>query len=359
MADFTPGENLDESQKKLQKEQSEKNQELRRQMRENRINDLYQTVRSMGPMAGKRGRALDRIGGILDSYDGKKTDDSTGFDDNKIAPDDARDLSGRIKGRLDSARVREQPLSKDLKKESDRDRQRQLNQARALNKNGQLYPEQYNGQVGPDTDQLQDNSGLSGKKQVDRKDKKNRISPSLKDAQGQPITGFRGKAGEQLERSLNEYDQHRYNSPAGRLAEDRALKRGLSQTKAKGAAAGAEALARGEGAGGATESALSGAMEAKKYAQFRMLFLAIRGVAGISIVGIIILVLIWGVQLVLGHILGNEKWKMTKLELPIAIFVWMLLLVIIGIVIAVQAIGLAIITSTFGEMFGALNGIFT
>ena len=100
----------------------------------------------------------------------------------------------------------------------------------------------------------------------------------------------------------------------------------------------AAAAARGDGLGGVGEGALAGAASAKKWQQFRMILAVIRGVATISIVGIIITILIWGLQLLLGHVLGKEAWKMSKLEQIIAVPVWIILLAILTILIIVLII---------------------
>ena len=115
-------------------------------------------------------------------------------------------------------------------------------------------------------------------------------------------------------------------------------KLGMSGGKAGAVGGVAAAAARGDGLGGVGEGALAGAASAKKWQQFRMILAVIRGVATISIVGIIITILIWGLQLLLGHVLGKEAWKMSKLEQIIAVPVWIILLAILTILIIVLII---------------------
>lgn len=106
-------------------------------------------------------------------------------------------------------------------------------------------------------------------------------------------------------------------------------KLGVSSGKASAAGGVAAAATRGDGLGGLSEGALAGAASAKKWQNFRMILAVIRGVGAISIVGIIVTVLIWALQLMLGHVLGKEAWKMSQLEMIIAVPVCVLLLVIL------------------------------
>lgn len=106
-------------------------------------------------------------------------------------------------------------------------------------------------------------------------------------------------------------------------------KKGLGAGKSGAAVGAASAVAEGD-AKGAGEAALAGAAQARKIQQFRMIWLAIRTGSALTIVGIVITILIWGVQLVVGHMMGREKWKMTKIELPLAILVWGLIIIVVG-----------------------------
>ncbi len=172
-------------------------------------------------------------------------------------------------------------------------------------------------------------------------------------ALGTRISDLRGKASDKLDQHIKNYESSGPGSGRiGRAAEQQALKRGLSQTKAKGAAAAAEAAARGESAGKVAEAGAAGALAAKKFQQFRMVLTAIRAGCAISVVGIIVTILIWGVQLFLGHLLGREAWKMTKIELFIALPVWFIILGALFGILAIIAAQLGIIL----EVIEAVGG---
>lgn len=108
-------------------------------------------------------------------------------------------------------------------------------------------------------------------------------------------------------------------------------KLGMSGGKAGAAGGAAAAATRGDGLGGMSEGALAGAASAKKWKNFRMILAVIRGVGAISVVGIVVTILIWALQLLLGHVLGREAWKMSKIEMIIAVPVCVILLVILTI----------------------------
>ncbi|USN53341.1 MAG: hypothetical protein H6760_04210 [Candidatus Nomurabacteria bacterium] len=142
----------------------------------------------------------------------------------------------------------------------------------------------------------------------------------------------------------------------GKVAEQRALKRGLGQARARGVASGAEALLRGEGVRGAADAAAVGALAAKKFQQFKNILLVAKVGSGITVVGIVITILIWGVQLVMGHILKRERWKMGKVELWIAASIWSLVLVLVALQLFGYAYLLWILSNPLGVLFENVFG---
>lgn len=142
--------------------------------------------------------------------------------------------------------------------------------------------------------------------------------------------GLRERLGNEMQ---NQEAASQPSTRIGKAAEERAMKRGLSQARARGAAAGAEALARGEGAIGAAESSASAVLAAKKFQQFKNVLMVAKIGTGITVVGIVITILIWGLQLVMGHILQREKWKMSKIELWLAAGIWASIFCVLGFVI--------------------------
>lgn len=113
--------------------------------------------------------------------------------------------------------------------------------------------------------------------------------------------------------------------------------RGMGAMKTGATIGAGSSLAQGD-VRGAGESATAGALKAKKMQKLKAAGKAVgkqlkagvqavkagksfktalsisRLVAGISIVGIIIVVVIWLIQLVIGHWMGHEMWKMSKIE---------------------------------------------
>jgi hypothetical protein len=143
-------------------------------------------------------------------------------------------------------------------------------------------------------------------------------------------------------------DQEARRDPAYRIGKEKALKRGLSQSKASGAGAAAEALAHGEGARSAADKGLAAAAQTKKVQNFRLILAFIRGGSAITLVGIVITILIWGLQLLLGHMMGKEAWKMSKLELILAVPIWAILLVLLAGLLVLYVM----LTTSFIKLIG-------
>lgn len=122
------------------------------------------------------------------------------------------------------------------------------------------------------------------------------------------------------------------------IVSELAAKRELSQAKASGVTSAAGALAEGKGIKAAADEGLAAVAQAKKMQQFRLILGVIRGVSAITVVGIVITILIWGLQLWLGHLLGKEAWKMSRLEQIIAVPVWIILIAILAILLITFAI---------------------
>ncbi|MDD5567196.1 MAG: hypothetical protein PHH01_03285 [Patescibacteria group bacterium] len=174
---------------------------------------------------------------------------------------------------------------------------------------------------------------------------------------GSPLSpaGIQGRLGNVLNRSVDDFDSRRTigglrgQSAAGMKdditspAEQRAASRRMGSAKAQAAQAAVQAIAEGEGKGQVAEAAAAAALEAKKIQQFRLILLAIRGGSAITVVGIIITILIWGIQLIVGHIMGHEKWKMSKWELPFAIIIWVLVFFAVVAQFSIWALYLKII----------------
>lgn len=170
---------------------------------------------------------------------------------------------------------------------------------------------------------------------------------------GNTRVGAVGGAAQAFEQGggANEIARGAAGGAARNYAQEAANRRGLSQAKGSGVAAAAESLAEGEGAKAATEKGGAAVLQAKKIQQFRRLLLVVRGVSAISIVGIVITILIWGLQLYLGHVLNRPAWKLGRIEMILALFVW----IIITIVVFVYAI---IMLLLYGGIIGAIDALF-
>jgi hypothetical protein len=150
------------------------------------------------------------------------------------------------------------------------------------------------------------------------------------------------------ESGLGSFGRNAAGGAARGMASEQAAKRGLGQAKASGVASAAESLARGEGARAAADKGLAAAAQTKKVQNFRMILAFIRGGSAITLVGIVITILIWGLQLLLGHMMGKEAWKMSKLEMMIALPVCVILLVLLVALIVI----LVMLTTSFFKLIG-------
>lgn len=131
---------------------------------------------------------------------------------------------------------------------------------------------------------------------------------------------------------------------------------GFGSLRAGAAGNAASALVKGEGVGSAAEAAAVGALAAKKFQQFKNILMIAKVGSGITVVGVVITILIWGVQLVMGHILRREKWKMSKIELWIAGGIWSLIFVLISLQLFGYAYLLWILSNPLGALFENVFG---
>lgn len=138
--------------------------------------------------------------------------------------------------------------------------------------------------------------------------------------------GIGGRLAGNLDRSIQNYDSRQGTAGARQMG------------GAKGAAV--KTLAGGGSAKEAGKAAAAAALEAKKIQRYRQLLMVLRGVkigASATLVGIIITVAIWLVQIVLSKVFGMKEFELAGWEKIIAYPIFFLLIIALIMEIAMIA----------------------